>query len=314
MRALRAVKQESLRSFLFPITFIICVLSATLLSEELTIEVKSGLRLAVGAIVPALFPFMILADLIASSADCGGRSLILLPFERIFGISSGAARAFLVGNIAGAPVAATMLSSLLANGKISKSEAERTLAISSSPSLAFTVSGVGAAMWEDTAIGIALYLSVILASLIYGVFTRERHFVSGEESSNTAPRFDLMASIERATFSSLRIIGVVTAFSVASGLVSYFSLTARLAPCIIPLLEIGSAASYLSECHLHRLTALALTAFSLGFSGFSIHLQVGGALAKNEINCSRFSRAKLVIGLLSAAIFALIYTARLKFL
>ena len=298
-------------SFAFPVLLVICILSATLLSEELASEVKCGLRLAVGAIVPSLFPFMIFADLITSSSG-EGAGAFLKPIERLFGISSASARAFLIGNIAGAPVSATMLSSTLEERGISRSEAERTLAISSSPSLAFAVSGVGAAMWGDTAVGLALYLSVILASVIYGALTKVRPPAAAEQAPAVCRSFDLMASIERATFASLRVIGTVTAFSVASGLITYFSATAHFAPFVIPLLELGNAASYLSECELPREMALGLTAFSLGFSGLSIHLQVKGALSKSELDYSRFFRAKLIIGILSAAIFIAVYSVALK--
>ena len=283
---------------IFPFLLATVFLSATLLSEELAQGVKGGLRLAVGSILPSLFPFMILSDLIAAlgKRETGG---VLRPISRLFGIGSVGARAALVGSIAGAPIAASMLGVALDEGIISRDEVERTLAISSSPSLAFAVSGVGAAMWGDVQIGLMLFFSVILASFLYGILTRRS---AGQESApEVSPSFSLIASIERATFSSLRIIGVVTAFSVLSGLVARFS---SVAPLVIPLLEVGNAASYLSECELPCAIALALTAFALGFSGISVHLQVRGAIG-GRIRHSRFLFAKILIGLGSAAMFSL---------
>ena len=276
-------------------------LSATLLSEELAQGVKGGLRLAVGSILPSLFPFMILADLITSlgSKETGG---MVRPLERLFGIGTAAARAFLVGSIAGAPIAASMLARARDDGAVSNEEVARVLAISSSPSLAFAVSGVGAAMWGDVRLGLLLFFSVILASFLYGILTRRS--ADQESAPEVSPSFSLIASIERATFSSLRIVGVVTAFSVLSGLVARFS---SVAPLVIPLLEVGNAASYLSECELPRATALALTAFALGFSGISVHLQVRGAIGEG-MRYLRFLRDKFIIGILSAAIFSIVWS------
>lgn len=294
---------RTLESLIFPAALIVITLSATLLAEELATEVKGGLRLAVGAIIPALFPFMILADIISSIEPTKSRGSPRL-LERAFGIGSTSARAFIIGCIAGAPITAAMLSRSLDEGIISEKEAERTLAISSSPSLAFAVSGVGAAMWRDVGIGVALYLSVIAASVIYGIITRGCCHKAAEKSAPPM-HFDLMASIEKATFSSLRIVGVVTAFSVISGMVRRL-FAMEIAPLVIPLLEVGNAASYLSECALPQSVTLPLTAFALGFSGISVHLQVRGAIG-GKMRYSQFLFAKFLIGLVSAAIFSLIW-------
>ena len=299
MRNTSGVAARISKDIAFPLLLLLLILSATLLSEELATTVKSGLRLAVGSIIPALFPFMILADVIvAASAD--GSRLLTRPIERLFGISPSSARAFIVGSVAGAPIGAAMLSHALNDGTVSRDEADRTLAISSSPSLAFAVSGVGAAMWGDALIGALLYLSVIIGSIIYGTFTRRSGEICDEACAG-GYCFDLMASIERATLTSLRVVGVVTAFSIISGLVVRFS---TVAPFIIPLFEVGNAASYLSECALPRPLALAFTAFGLGFSGISIHLQVMGAVG-GEIRYSRFLFSKILIGLGAAAIFSI---------
>ena len=285
----------------FPLLFLACILAATLMAEELAAEVKGGLRLAVGTIIPSLFPFMILSDVIASVSSGGGARLFTRPVERLFGVGTVSARAFLVGSIAGAPIAASMLALARDEGLASDGEVARVLAISSSPSLAFAVSGVGAAMWDDVRLGLLLYLSVITASVIFGLLARGRggHHTGGGDA---CPSFDLMATIERATFSSIRVIGVVTAFSVLSGLAARFSATA---PFVIPLLEVGNAASYLSEYGLSPSTALALTAFALGFSGISVHLQVRSAIGK-RVSDPRFLAAKIAIGLGSAVIFSLL--------
>lgn len=285
---------------IFPLLLLTMVIGSTSLSSELSELVREGMRLAVGAIIPSVFPFIILADLIVASSESEGARLPTRPIERLFGISPTSSVAFLVGSIAGAPIAAVMLSRALKGGMISRDEAERTLAISSSPSLAFAISGIGSAMWSDVRIGVALYLSVITASVIYGALTRKSSPLCTGTRPLVCSRFDIMSSIEKATFTSLRIVGVVTAFSVISGLVAHIS---AIAPFAVSLLEVGNAASHLSKFHVSPATALGVTAFALGFSGISIHLQVMGAIG-GEIRYSRFLFSKILIGLGAAAIFS----------
>lgn len=293
------------RALVFVCLLLTCIFSAVFLADELSAAVKKGLRLAIGAIIPSLFPFMILADLAASCAPTESSA-----FGRFIGkllrIDTAALGAFVIGNLSGAPVGAAMISSLRVDGGMSREEAEHALAISSGPSLAFTVSGVGAAMWGDAILGVLLYLSVMLASLIYALTSRGAS-ATHINGSTTPKKFELIKSVESATFASLRVTGIVTAFTVLTHLTQRLEFTALASPLIIPLLELGSASSYLSECILPKTTALILTAFSLGFSGFSIHLQVRSATADTDMRYSRFLVAKAVIGVLSAAIFSLIW-------
>ena len=244
MRALRAGERG--RSLIFVFLLLLCFLSAVLLADELSSAVISGLRLAVGTIIPSLFPFMILADLATSCAPNNSGALGK-AFEKLFRINGLTLSAFIIGNLSGAPVGANMISSLRINDEISRYDAERALAISSGPSLAFTVSGVGAAMWGDAILGVLLYLSVILASLIYALASRgaSATYTKGRVEHR---RFELIKSIESATFASLRVTGVIAAFTVVTHLISRLGFSAWASALIIPLLELGGAASYLSSC------------------------------------------------------------------
>ena len=243
MRAVRAGERG--RSLIFFSLLLLCLLSAVLLADELSSAVISGLRLAVGAIIPSLFPFMILADLATACAPSDSGALGK-AFEKLFRINGSTLGAFIIGNLSGAPVGANMISSLRISGEISRDDAERALAISSGPSLAFTVSGVGAAMWGDAILGALLYLSVILASLIYALTSRgaSTTYTMGHVEHR---RFEFIKSIEHATFSSLRVTGIITAFTIVTNLISRLGFSAWASALIIPLLELGGAASYLSS-------------------------------------------------------------------
>ena len=295
-----AIRKRAVSGLIFPSFLILICLLSTTLSDELSGYVKSGMELAALVIIPSVFPFMILSDLIACTVDFSAMGRFGCIFKRLFSVSSVALGATVIGMLAGFPIGARMVAELYRRGSISRRDAEVIAAVASTPSLAFTVSGVGAAMLGDVRLGVVLYLSVILSAVITGVFIRGDLSQCGALPLRPR-RFDLFASIESATRSSLGIIGVVTAFSVVAGLVRDF-LGSLPAAFILPFLELGGAASFIASASIDERLRVALIGFSLGFSGLSVHLQIRGALADTDIGYRRFLFMKLAEGALTAAI------------
>ncbi len=303
-------------SFIFVTLTALLLVTATSLADELSELTLYGMRLAVEVVIPSVFPFMITADLISATVDFSRLGGLSLLFERVFHIDRRLLGSVAVGSIAGFPIGARMAAELYRQGAVSREDAEAAATLSSNPSLAFVISGVGAASYGSAALGAVMYLSVLSAAGTVGVLTRKKsaegggcggiggYGGGGAEGRGVAASFDLMRSIERATLGSVGMIGVITLFSVISGLVRRLPLGELIAPAIVPLLELGGAVSYLAYSGLPRATALLMTAFALGFSGLSVHLQVRGALDGTGIGYARFLGSKILVGLLSAAYLA----------
>ena len=157
-----------------------------------------------------------------------------------------------------------------------------------------------------------MYFSVLLAAGTVGILTRKKSTdlgggggIGGYGGEGVRVRcgtasFNLMRSIERATLGAVGMIGVITLFSVISGLVRRLPLGELIAPAVVPLLELGGAVSYLATSGLPCVPKLLLTAFALGFSGLSVHLQVRGALEGTGIGYSRFLGSKILVGLFTS--------------
>lgn len=292
---------NGIRVLLFPLFLLILFFLSTRLSDELSDYVRQGMSLAAGVIIPSVFPFMILSDLISCTVDFSGMQRAGRIFERVFSVSAVALGATVIGVLAGFPVGARMAAELYRNGNLSRRDAEVVAAVSSTPSLAFTVSGVGAAMLGSASRGVMLYMAVILSAVTVGAIVR------GDASRSIAPscaerRFSLLGSVESASRSSFGIIGAVTAFSVVSGLVRDFIGSEIAVAFILPFLELGGAASFISSADIGEGLRVALIGFALGFSGLSVHLQVRGALADTNIGYKRFLLMKLTEGVLTAII------------
>lgn len=298
--------ENGIRVLLFPLFLVILFFLSTRLSDELSGYVRQGMSLAAGVIIPSVFPFMILSDLIACTVDFSGMRRMGRTFERVFSISAVALGATVIGVLAGFPIGARMAAELYRSGSLSRRDAEVVVAVASTPSLAFTVSGVGAAMLGSTSQGVMLYLAVILSAVIVGAIVR------GDASQNIAPsctvrRFSLLGSLDSASRSSFGIIGAVTAFSVVSGLVRDFIGSEIATAFILPFLELGGAASFIASADIGDGLRVALIGFALGFSGLSVHLQVRGVLADTDIGYKRFLLMKLTEGGLTAIIATVLF-------
>ena len=296
-------RRESLWLFALFFCYALAMLLATAGSRTVAESARGGMRLAVEIILPSVLPFMIFSEIVVAVIDFSQLRRTGGLFGRAFGLSASALGAIVIGTLAGFPIGARMVADAYRSSALSRDEAERAVVIASTPSLAFTVSGVGGGMLGDTRMGLALYFSVVAASLLYGFLTR-RGSVPTVAEGRKKQRLDLSRSISSAATACLGIIVTVTLFSVVTGLLCEVAGESTLLSLILPFIEVSTACSRL--CGIGGGLSLILVAFALGFSGLSVHLQIRSALADTDLGYSRFLRGKLVIGLLAAAIFSIL--------
>jgi hypothetical protein len=132
-----------------------------------------GLTLCARTVIPSLFPFMVVSELLVSSGagEALGR-LFSGVMRRVFGVSGAGASAVFLGSACGFPVGARTAVGLLDRGVISKSECEHLLTFVSNPSSAFLISAVGAGLYGNRRLGVALYLVVLSCGLFTGFLAR----------------------------------------------------------------------------------------------------------------------------------------------
>lgn len=288
-----------------PLSIVIC-LSITVLmlvfGKEVAESILSGISLAALRIIPTIFPFIVISDYWASVAEIKNDGFAARVFQKIFKINGYALIAFLTGILCGFPLGVKNAVGLYKSGAISKDELQRLCPIINLPSIAFVVSGVGLGLYGNASVGIILYISVISASVISGLLLSFK----SSESKNTAfisrQKFDLVSSIKDAGLSSLTIASYIIFFSGVIGLTSALIKNKILVTIFSAFFEVGNSTNLIIKSHLFPpAISLSLIAFSLGFSGLSVHLQAFSFLPK-EISKKRYILTKLLIGLLSASI------------
>ena len=295
---------KTVKSYLGLLILLLSVIFLIIYSRDVSAGVISGITLAVRSIIPSLFPFLILSDIFIRQFS-SGTGVVGRIFSRIFGFPPQAAGAFLCGSFSGFPVGVKCATDLYLGGNINKSELERLICIVNNPSPAFVIAAVGT-MRGSTRDGVILYISVILAAILTGIFFLKRG--GGKSDITNQPiktDFSLVTSIKNAAYTSIGISAYIIFFSGLLGIIKAIFKSPDLTLFFSLFLEIGNAASLLAASGLDRTLSLALTAFALVCSGLSVHMQ-SKSLLPSEISIKKYILMKLVTGMLSAVIVVLI--------
>ena len=152
-----------------------------------------------------------------------------------------------------------------------------------------------------------LYFSVILSACITGfIFRRKKKdFTKSEYISRQS--FSLVESIKSAGMSSITISSYIIFFSALISLVEKIFGNDFFLALISAFLEIAGASNLIARLsNSLGVYSLILTAFALGFSGFSVHLQSFVFMPK-ELSKKRYLLMKLVQGVISALIISLYF-------
>ncbi len=234
---------------------------------------KNGAALCTSVIIPSVFPFMCVCLLLSQS---GGDRLFskLLPHisKLLFGRLWEYSYIFFLSLLGGYPAAASMLSPLLKQQKVSLQTFRRLLLFCFCPTPAFCITAVGRGMYQSESIGLVLYASCVLSSLLAGIFICRIKKPVVNSPSVPFKRPDLsgifVSSIETASKSCLTICATVifccSVLSLLKELIKYSAIS-EILTC---LFETTSAADFSAKN-----LPVFVTAAVLSFGGVSTFFQ-----------------------------------------
>ena len=268
-----------------------------------------ALKLCACAVIPSLFPFMVLSPLLVESLPKGGRS--------------GAAvcrSAFLIGMVTGFPVGAVTVAQMYRGGRLDKDRAERLLGVCSGAGPAFLIGYAGNALWGSAAAGWCYILFQTAASLVlYLWYMRSADKapspLSRAPETTSAPSLSLPAAIRGAVQNVLAVCGFVVFFSVLRGLLCDVCTVLQL-PLSLSLLlnggtEMTGGLAEVAACAFQGTPAgFVLSALFVGFGGVCVMMQVSAFAREAGLSMHHYLPQKLLCGglcALFAAIAALLF-------
>ncbi len=246
----------------------------------------SGVLLCGNVIIPSIYPFTFCVLFLHN----GGISNILKPFnkpiQKIFGLNYHGLSVFLLSLIGGYPMGAKLLSDNKNAGYMIN------FCINAGP--AFVILAVGKGAFKSLTVGWVLFLSHALSSLIISLLTRPKiqNFAKENKTLNSIDNF--VASASAAADTVIKICTLVILFSCIGGYIEHFSSHFKPLYYLSLLCEVTNA--------VFKCNNIITVSFLLGFSGFSIWMQVFSLLKKVKINYFKFMLFRLMHGGLSAAL------------
>lgn len=245
---------------------------------------REALSFCATTLVPSLFIYMVLAKIV-----------ITLPMtDRIAKRIGVAPVALITGMLCGAPIGAKNALALYESSRIDKKYAEYLCSFTNNASISFVIGFVGAELFDDTALGVRLFLYQLAASLVtaavmkYVIYGREK--LPRTEILN-CKKVGLRDAVTDSALTMLNICACAVFFIVAGNAVSA---ALRLTPIVNAVFK--SVLEFSSGCAAaSKIGALALpvTAFSIGFNGLSVALQVRGVIA-GRLAMKPFLTGKLI--------------------
>ena len=270
-------------------------------SKEMKLGVLEGIRLSSEILIPTLFPFFILSDYWSKNFYISDSSPFSRIFVRLFHIPPCGLLAFITGIICGFPLGVKVARDLYDRDEIDQGQLTSLCGFSNNPSMAFVISGVGLGIFGSVRIGILLFLSCLLSAIACGVLFRQEKTKVTKHANISRQKFILVESIKNAGLTSITVSSYVIFFSAIICVV-------KNSPLLAPCLELCSAVEIISKSSFNTSQKLALIAFSLGFSGLSVHMQSFSFMG-DRVKKSRYLLMKLAQGLLSSLIILILKKA-----
>ncbi len=298
----------TLRKALLPLGVLFCMLLFLRNSGLARASVLGGLRLAGLQVLPAVFPFLVFSELLVSGT--APPRLATKGLQTLFRMPAAGCVAILLGWLCGFPIGARCAVRALKNGLLTRDETERAVAISSVPSPAFLIGGVGAGMLGNRAAGLFLYGATIFAAATAGavsarVGSRESTLPPPVLSPQAAQPFAkrLTSAIRGSATAALHICAFVVFFSAISGAVgailSRFGMGAVPSAWVGSLLELSGGVAMAAELPDPR-AALLLCGAAAGWAGLSVHCQILSVCDGYGLRSGRYFLSKAAQALLCA--------------
>ncbi len=275
---------------------------------------ERGMKLCVTTVIPSLFPFMVASELIVMSGAAEAIGGILKrPARLLFGISGEGCSAFLLGMVCGFPMGTRAAISLYREGRISHGELERLVCFSNNPSSAFVISAVGTALFGCREFGVALYVVTIISSVAVGVLQkvmfgaedRGEPCVPAEKREAKRGIESFSLAVSSSASAMLSICAFVIFFSTFTGtlgvLISSFDISRVARALFFSFFELTGGVAEAAAIEPISL-AVCIAAFSVGWSGLSVHFQMIGICDGTSVSLGRYFASKLLVGGINAAL------------
>ena len=306
------MKQKILNSIIIIITLFI--LYQVIIKKMLIYNsINYSLNIWVKTLIPSLFPFFIIADILINYNFTLYIPKIFRVFcKRIFNITDNMITILILSVISGFPSNARNTRILYDKGLITLDEANHILTFSHFSNPVFILTTVAIFFFCDKNVGIVLLISHYLSNLFVGLLFRNcfHHNTLDCIKDNVNINFGnvLINAIKKAIDLILLICGIITVFLLLSSIITNtFNFNNYNSMIIKGILEITIGIEALGKLNLSMIYKAVIASCFLAFGGFSVHMQVISQITGTGIKYRYFFIGRLYQMILSGLITYIIY-------
>ncbi len=307
--------------------------------QDVLSSATTGLTLWASYILPALFPFFVISDILMKQGFVHFLGVLLEPLMRpLFRLPGKASFVLAMTHTSGIPIGAILTCKMRKDGDLTRAEGERLLAFSSNPSPGFMFGAIASGMLANPALGIIIAGSIYISNLIVGLLFRfygdppavaPKYKISLRmawreleiaQQRNKKPIGELIAeSVRESTSTILLVGGFIVFFSVITQMLTVWNITHILAGLIsfltagmlshgggVALINglietsLGCKAAVTAFSTLN--TQVGVLAFILGWGGLSVFAQVASFTASTDLRFLPFLLGRTLHGILALII------------
>ena len=288
-----------------------CILLLLFCADSAVAALRDGLVLCGQTVIPALFPFMVVSELLVG---CGGAAalgqIFAKPLHKLLGVPGAAACPILLGMLCGFPTGARAMAALYDKGALSARQCTRLLTFINNPSSAYMISAVGVSLLGSRRLGLLLYAVSLVCALITALVTRVLMPDKNQAAEPTPQPVRLSAdvfsqAVTGAAQSMLAVCAYVLFFSAILGAMesvcTRLSLPAPLGALLYGLVEMSGGVARAAQIG-DTAKATALCAALCCWSGISVMCQIMTVCRDRAFRFGPYVLAKLAQGLLAAVL------------
>lgn len=294
------------------ITIFICFLLFN--SNVISTTVKQNVELYLYNLLPAVFPFIFITNVLIESGIAYNLSYGLSKVvSKLFKIPKSTCPAIIMGLLLGYPNAATYISTLHSKGEIDNNCVSKLLAYTSNANPAFILSTIGIGFYANIQIGIILIISHFLSAIILGILLRNvdiniiQQNTQNSYTLNEKTGGNIFNTITTSIFKTLKTLGIIFCFTVIFAIISslicnILKLSETTTSILTAIFELTNGMKSIANTSLSINTKVMLSSFFLSFGSLMIIYQIYAVVHKCNISFLKFILYKIFHGILSAII------------
>lgn len=259
--------------------------------------VSGALTLCGTAVIPPLYPFMVLSDFFVRSGLCDITGRFLTPVTKLlFKLPGCAGCVVLMSMTGGYPVGAKMTAQLTEDGKLTPEQGRRMMLFCVNAGPAFVIGTVGTVMLSCRRAGVIIFLSLIISAVFMGICTRYFDQTEIQPTIGKA-EFDpwvISQSVMQGTNAIIMLCGWILFFSCISSYIKSLPLGENVLIWSDLIMEVTGGCATAS-----RNFPVSVQALVTGWAGLCVHCQLFPYIKATGLKMRYFLLSRIVHGSLA---------------